>query len=77
METTTTLNATEFKSRCLRVMDEVENSKREVLITKHGRAVAKLVPIKNEDHEIFGCMRGSAEAQGDIFSTGEEWHATQ
>ena len=37
-----------FKKNCLAVMDEVQ-AKREVVITKHGRPVAKLVPVNTEN----------------------------
>jgi len=37
--------AGEFKARCLAVLDDVELSGREVVITKRGRPVAKVVPI--------------------------------
>jgi len=39
------MGAGEFKARCLRVLDEVAASKREVVITKRGRPVAKVVPL--------------------------------
>lgn len=70
-----TLNATQFKARCLRIMDEVEEKKIEVVITKHGRAIAKLVPIKETDKKIYGCMQGTGESRGYIFSTDEQWDA--
>lgn len=37
--------AGEFKAHCLRILDDVAESKREVIITKRGRPVAKLVPV--------------------------------
>ncbi len=37
--------ATEFKARCLALLDEVAKSGVEVVVTKHGRPVAKVVPI--------------------------------
>ena len=37
--------AGEFKAKCLAVLDEVAASKREVVITKRGRPVAKVVPL--------------------------------
>ena len=39
------MKASEFKAKCLAVLDEVRDSGREVTITKRGRPVAKLVPV--------------------------------
>ena len=38
------MTATEFKAKCLAVLDRVHASREPVTITKHGRVVAKLVP---------------------------------
>jgi prevent-host-death family protein len=59
--------AGEFKSRCLAVMDSVQKTKESVLITKHGRPVAKLVPIE-ESHEFLGRLEGIVKITGDIES---------
>ena len=36
--------AGEFKAKCLHLLDEVRQSRKEIVITKRGRAVARLVP---------------------------------
>ena len=71
--------AGEFKARCLQIMDEVEETGREVVITKRGRPVAKLVPIGEvRAVELFGCMRGTVSVLGDIVAPLEEaWEAEQ
>ena len=70
--------AGEFKARCLRVMEEVSKYRVPVVITKKGRAVAKLVPHDAPDTDVFGCMAGTARIVGDIeapvFHT-EAWDA--
>ena len=58
--------ASEFKARCLRLMDEVRKRREPVLITKNGRPVAKLVPADESRADVFGCMAGTAEIRGDI-----------
>jgi prevent-host-death family protein len=40
--------ATEFKANCLRLMDEVAQQRRPIIITKRGKPVAKLVPVEEE-----------------------------
>lgn len=68
--------AGQFKNRCLAVMDEVQKSGEPVLITKHGKSVAKLVPAAPPEDEIFGRMAGKIKILGDIISpvtAPEEW----
>jgi len=65
-----------FKAKCLAIMDEVKAKRQPVLITKHGKPVAKLVPVEEEKDEIFGFMKGKVKITGDIVSpalTKEEW----
>jgi prevent-host-death family protein len=59
--------ATEFKARCLELMDRVSERRETYVITKRGKAVAKLVPVEWKPGEpLFGRMRGMAEEIGDI-----------
>jgi prevent-host-death family protein len=58
--------AAQFKSQCLAVMDEVSQSGRPVVITKHGKPVVKLVPAGPAGEDIFGFMAGKAKVVGDI-----------
>lgn len=71
--------AGEFKARCLQLMDEVEETGREIVITKRGRPVAKLVPVAEAgQHDVFGCMRGTVTVLGDLVAPLEEpWEADQ
>jgi len=66
--------AGQFKNLCLRVLDEVENTKSPVLITKRGRPVAKLVPCgpAAETRSLAGSL---LKESGDPFSTGDVWNA--
>ncbi len=72
-----TISAAEFKARCLKLMDEVALTRRSLVVTKHGKAVARVVPMEPET-SIFGCMRGSGEVVGDIVSGPVvEWDAAR
>lgn len=39
------IKASEFKARCLRLLDDVARTKRTIVVTKRGKPVAKLVPM--------------------------------
>ena len=61
--------AGKFKAQCLAIMDHVFKSGETVLITKHGKPVAKLVPAEKRRDDIFGYMAGKAKIVGDIVGT--------
>jgi prevent-host-death family protein len=62
--------ATEFKARCLELMDRVAQKRVTYVITKRGRAVPRLVPVERKrDEPLFGRVRGMAEQAGDIVGT--------
>ena len=63
-----TLPAAEFKARCLAIMDEVEATGEEVTITKHGRPVAKLTPVTDDDEPLFGRLAGWVTHEADLVS---------
>jgi prevent-host-death family protein len=74
--------AGKFKAQCLSLMDEVQATREPLLITKHGRPVAKLVPAGAAKHsdDVFGCLRGVMKIIGDIESplvSPEDWKATR
>jgi prevent-host-death family protein len=65
--------AAKFKERCLALLDEVGPDG--IVITKHGRPVAKLVPISSDSASLIGSLAGKLQIKGDIFSTGVGWNA--
>ena len=59
--------AGEFKARCLFLMDAVQRTGREITITKHRKAVARLVPpIARAESPFVGRMRGTVRVTGDL-----------
>jgi len=61
------INAAQFKAKCLKLIDEVAATRKPVIITKRGKALAKLVPIQDEAPAgLFGYMKGTVEILGDI-----------
>jgi prevent-host-death family protein len=64
--------AAEFKAKCLRLIDEVAQQRRPLIITKRGKPVAKLVPVETEAIDLFGRMAGSIKICGDIINPIED-----
>jgi prevent-host-death family protein len=65
-----------FKSCCLALMDEVQAKRETVVITKHGKPVAKLVPVNAETDDLYNFLAGKGSVIGDVVSpalTAEEW----
>jgi prevent-host-death family protein len=65
--------AAKFKEQCLAILDEVDDEG--IVITKRGKPVAKLVPIRAESAELIGALKDKLEIKGDIVSTGVRWRA--
>ena len=71
-----TMKASEFKAKCLTVLDEVERTRQQVVITKRGKPVAELGPRKPTKRDAFGILKGRMEIVGDIISPIDvEWEA--
>ena len=65
-----------FKAECLKLMDEVARTGQPVVITKHGKPVAQLVPIPALSRSLFGYMKNTVKIKGDVIAPiDEEWSA--
>ena len=62
------MQASVFKARCLKVMERVQATGEPVIVTKRGKPVVKVVPVKLETDDIFGFMKGEFKIVGDIES---------
>jgi prevent-host-death family protein len=67
------VNASKFKEQCLALLDNLDPEG--IVITKHGKPVARLVPVESECADLIGSMKGKIKVKGDIFSTGIRWNA--
>ena len=63
-----TIPATQFKAQCLSLLDRVGPDG--IVITKHGKPVAKLIPIGMESAGLIGSLKGRLTIKGNILSTG-------
>ncbi len=73
--------ATEFKAKCLELMDRVAEGRETYVITKRGKPVAKLVPPDPpRKKSAFGCMADQTETVGNLAAplrTEDEWKALE
>jgi prevent-host-death family protein len=70
------VKASEFKAKCLELMDEVDATGHGLTVTKHGRPIAQLLPMPERRKGIFGLHKGKGRVLGDIIAPAadpEEW----
>ncbi len=71
-----TVTATEFKAKCLAFLDEVDDRRDTITVTKRGRPVAVLQPVKKKAWKsLKGLFAGKIEIVGDIanLDTSDLW----
>jgi prevent-host-death family protein len=66
MKPPSTIAASKFKAECLRLMDEVAATRQPLIITKHRKPVARLMPVEVQPKSFLGRLRGRFEVTGDI-----------
>ena len=73
------ISASVFKARCLELMDRVAEFGEEIVITKRGKAVARLMPVTGKSRQgSFGSMKGTARILGDLVEPVQEaWEADE
>lgn len=77
-QATYSMQAGAFKAKCLQVMDEVNEKHISIIITKHGKPVAKLMPIDEEPVDFFGCLKNTVTIKHDIIAPIDvEWEANE
>lgn len=70
------IEASEFKAKCLKLMDQVAETGEEIVITMNGRPVSRLVPYGTKPSTFFGRDRGRIGILGDIVEPVDvEWEA--
>ncbi len=61
-----TVAAGEFKTNCLRLMDEVQATGKEIVVTKHRRPVVRVSPFRQERPKLVGSCVGQLRILADI-----------
>jgi antitoxin (DNA-binding transcriptional repressor) of toxin-antitoxin stability system len=67
------IGAAKFKEQCLALIETL--SKEGIVITKHGKAIAKVLPIEEQSESLIGVLKHKIKINGDIESTGVSWDA--
>jgi antitoxin (DNA-binding transcriptional repressor) of toxin-antitoxin stability system len=68
----TYINASEFKAKCLSILAHLES---DGVVTKHGKPVAKLIPLQSSCADLIGSFKGKIRIKGSLLSTGRKWDA--
>ena len=75
-----TIAVSQLKAHCLRLVEEVARHRREFVVTKRGKAVARLVPTDGGTRdEPFARLRGTliGGERVEDFATGVSWEAAR
>jgi prevent-host-death family protein len=72
------VSISEFKAKCLAILEQVRKTKKPIRITRFGKPVAEVVPPSpgKERKNWLGSMKGRGMILGDIISPAtnpEEW----
>jgi antitoxin (DNA-binding transcriptional repressor) of toxin-antitoxin stability system len=71
-----TIAAGQFKAICLKLMDKIQETGMEVIITKRKVPIVKLSPVLKKNTPLFGKMKGTVHFKRDIKKPIEEkWNA--
>lgn len=65
--------AAKFKEQCLSILDRLGPDG--IVVTKHGRPVARVLPVQESSAELIGALKDRIAVRGDIESTGLAWDA--
>ena len=65
---TKTMKASECKAKFLAVLDEVAATGEPVTVTKNGKPVGQIVPLRRKPKSLYGALKGSFTILGDIVS---------
>lgn len=68
-----TIGASKFREQCLAILETLDDEG--IVITKHGRPIARLLPIREDSAGLIGSLKDRVAIKGDILSTGIEWDA--
>jgi len=72
MKTPRTVPATEFKTHCLALIEDVRETRQSLVVTRHGRPVVEISPYVPKNAARVNPLKGSIVFQDDLISPLEE-----
>lgn len=73
-----TIKASVFKATCLALLDQINRTGEEIIITKNGKPVSRLVPFRTTPKSLFGLHRGIVTSIADVVSpVDDDWDANK
>lgn len=73
-----TIPISEFKAKCLGLLQKVTEENEVLIVTKHGKPIAEVRPCPKDLEAALQRFRGSVTYAGDLISPlDEEWEANQ
>ena len=72
------IKASEFKAKCLHLMDVVNETNEEIIITKNGKPVSRLLPYKQQCDSLFALHKDKLHSRDSLIDpVGEPWSAEE
>jgi prevent-host-death family protein len=72
------IKASEFKAKCLHLMDVVNETNEEIIITKNGKPVSRLLPYKQQVESLFGLHEDKLHSRDSLIEPiDEQWSAEE
>ena len=68
-----TIGAAKFREQCLALLDQLDDDG--LVVTKHGKPVARVLPYNRTDADLIGSLRHKVKVRGDVLTTGLRWDA--
>jgi len=74
-----TVKISEFKAKCLDILDRVARTGETLVITRRGRPLARVLPVSGSTGDDWlGSLKGTARAMDDLIEPAvdpEDWEA--
>jgi prevent-host-death family protein len=73
------ISASEFKAKCLHLLEEIAADGKSIIITKRGRPMARLMPATAPSQPLRGSWKTTVRIHGDVvsFNTAGDWESNQ
>lgn len=74
-----TIGVAAFKARCLEMLDNVDKRGDEIVVTKRGKPIAKIEPVRPAVDDLEGAYAGRMKIVGDIVNVNwaDDWDANR